>query len=110
RNLWVALLVSNGSALLGRLGHLVIEVGGQEVVVVVSGGEPTAAAGQGAEVDGVALHLGGGNYGDDDLFAVVARLGALHPAAAGVEVAHDIALVGGRHRDLDQGDGLEDDG
>ena len=40
---------------------------------------------------------------------LVAGLGALHPAPAGVEVAHDVALEVGRHGDVEAGDRLEHD-
>src|SRR5664280_2497709 len=50
------------SALVGLgLHHPFDEVRGHHVVVVVLGTEPAPAPGEGAEVDGVALDLGGGH-------------------------------------------------
>src|SRR3954468_10798728 len=43
------------------------EVGGEHVVVVVRGGEAAAAAGERAQVDRVAQHLGGGDERFDDV-------------------------------------------
>ena len=60
---------------------------------VVARGEAAPTAGHRAQVDGVAQHLGGRHEGRDGLLAVADRLGALHPAPAGVEVAHHVALV-----------------
>ena len=55
---------------------------GARVVVVVLGREAPPTAGEGAQLDGVAQQLALGDEGVDHLLAGVARLGALHPAAA----------------------------
>ena len=68
----------------GGDGHQVV---GHGVVVVVGGGEGAPAAGEGAEVDGVAGELGRGGERDDDLEAVLALVGADDAGSPRMEVA-----------------------
>ena len=72
--------------------------------------EPTPAARQRAQVDGVTHQLRRGHQGVDDLLAVLARFGALHPTSAAVEVAQRVPLHGGGHGDLDPAHRFQNDG
>ena len=78
---------------LGDRGRQVL---GHGVVVVVGDGEGASAAGQGAEVHGVAGELGGGGEGDDDLEAVVALIGADDAGPPRMEVSEHVPLAVGR--------------
>src|SRR5438105_2391345 len=79
--------------------HPVDEVSGQQVVVVVTGRELAPASCEGAQVDGVTEDLRRRDEGGDRLLALARIFASLYSSPPGVEVAHDVALIGGRHRD-----------
>ena len=95
RRPWPRRLASERLPALGDRRHQVL---GHGVVVVVGHGEGAPAAGEGAQVDGVAGQLGRRGIGDDDLVAVLALFGADDAGPAGVEVAEHVALAVGGNR------------
>ena len=101
-----------GSSDLGRLGlrgELVDEMRRHRVVVRVLHREAAATTGHRPQVDRVAQHLRGRHERHDLHLAVADRGRALDPAALGVEVAHDVALVRLGHGHHELADGLEED-
>ena len=80
---------------------LLRDVCGNHFVVIEFHGEVTAAAGNGAQLGGVAQHFRLRDRGGDGGMAFFG-FHALHACPAGVQVAQDIAHVDFGHNDLDQ--------